>query len=199
MNTRTVSCLTLMGLLVGMNAAWADNAADVVKRDVNQEKRIEEGLKSGTLNTREAARLEGEEARINRMESNAAKDGVITKREKARIERAQNKASRDIWREKHDAQQGNPNSASSQRMQADVQRNVNQQERIEQGIENGSVTNKELSNLERGQARVDRKEARAGADGHVSAQEQEHVQAAEHRQSRRIHRLKHNEQERGHN
>src|SRR6185503_2490298 len=45
---------------------------------------------------------------------------------KARLSREQNQVSRDIYREKHDAQTGNPNSASSQRMQADVQRNINQ-------------------------------------------------------------------------
>jgi hypothetical protein len=74
-----------------------------------------------------------------------------------------------------------------------VQRNVNQQERIEKGIQNGSLTNREVSNLERGQAHVDRKEANAAANGHVSAREQEHIQAAENRQSRHIHHDKHND------
>jgi hypothetical protein len=188
----TVSTMFAASVLFSAIAAYADNAADVVQRDVNQEKRIDQGLRSGSLNTREAARLEGEEARVNRMEANAAKDGVITDREKARIERAQDKVSRDIYREKHDAQRGDPNSVSSKRMQADVQRNVNQQQRVEQGIQNGTLSNKEVGTLERGQARVDRKEARAGADGHVAAEEQEHIQAAENHQSRRIHKLKHN-------
>ena len=57
------------------------------------------------------------------------KDGKLSPQEKARLEREQNQVSRDIYHEKHDAQTGNPNSASSQRMQADVQRNVNQQRR----------------------------------------------------------------------
>jgi len=39
----------------------------------------------------------------------------------ARIEREQNAVSRDIAHEKHDAQTGNPQSASSQRMQHAVQ------------------------------------------------------------------------------
>jgi len=34
-------------------------------------------------------------------------------------------------------------------MQADVQRNINQQSRIEQGIQSGQLTNKETSQLER--------------------------------------------------
>ncbi|MFD2273424.1 hypothetical protein ACFS07_26630 [Undibacterium arcticum] len=75
-------------------------------------------------------------------------------------------------------------------MQADVQRNVNQEQRIEAGVKNGSLTNHEVAKLERGQARIDAKEAVAGHDGHVSAAEQARVQRTENRQSRRIHRQK---------
>src|SRR5436305_3495205 len=98
-------------------AAFAQ--AGTVQRDVNQQQRIEQGLKSGQLNTREAARLEREQSRVDKMESRALRDGTMSAAEKARINRAQNKASTDIARERHDAQTGNPASASSQRMQAD--------------------------------------------------------------------------------
>ena len=47
-------------------------------------------------------------------------------------------------------------------MQADVQRNTNRQNRVEQGVQSGQLTNNEVSNLERGQSRVNRAEARAG-------------------------------------
>src|SRR5262249_1538511 len=79
------------------------------------------------------------------------------------------------------------------RMQADVQRNVNQQERIEQGVRSGELTKKELGNLERGQAHVDSKEARAAANGHISSTEQQGIQNAENHQSKKIHRDKHNQ------
>ena len=173
-------------------SAIAQNTQDVIQRDVNQEKRIEQGLKSGELNTKEAAKLEREESRVDKMESKALSDGKLSNAEKHRIEREQNRVSKDIAREKHDGQTGDPNSASSKRMQADVQRNINQQERIEQGVQSGQLTNKEAGNLERGQARVDRKEARAGADGHVGAGEQRGIQNAENHQSKKIYRDKHN-------
>jgi hypothetical protein len=73
-----------------------------------------------------------------------------------------------------------------------VQRNINQQSRIEQGVQNGSLSSKEVSHLERGQARVERAEARAGADGHISAGEQARIQHKENKQSRKIFRDKHN-------
>jgi hypothetical protein len=90
----------------------------------------------------------------------------------------QNKVSGDIAAEKHNAVTGNPNVASSKRMQADVARNVSQQKRIEAGIQNGSLTNHEVSKLESGQAHVDAREARAGGDGHVGKAEQRNIQRA---------------------
>ena len=176
--------------------AFAQTTGSAVQRNVNQQERIEQGLKSGQLNTREAARLEGEEARVDKLESRALSDGKLTDQERARIDRAQNQVSRDIYREKHDAQVGNPNSKSSQRMQADVQRNINQQERIEQGVKNGTLTNREVGKLERGQARDNAAQSRAGRDGHVGRNEQARIQNAEDTQSRRIYREKHDQQNR---
>lgn len=170
----------------------AQSVGTEVQRDINQETRVEQGLKSGQLSTGEAARLERGEARIDRMESKALKDGNLSQQEAARIQGAQNRESDAIYRLKHNDVTGNPNSASSQRMQADVQRNINQQGRIEQGVQSGALTNKEASQLERGQARVDRVEARAGADGHIGAREQARIQNRENKQSRKIFRDKHN-------
>ena len=163
-----------------------------VQRDVNQQQRIEQGLKSGQLTTQEASRLEAEQARIQRDQSRALRDGSLSPAEKARLAREQNQASRDINRLESNKATGNPNSASSQRMQADVQRNINQQTRVEQGLKSGQLTNREAGRAERGQARVDRAEARAGRDGHVGKGEQRRIESAENKQSNRIHREKHN-------
>jgi hypothetical protein len=184
----------LLSIAVGLalcGTAAAQTTGTEVQRNINQQERVEQGLQSGQLNTREAAKLEKGEARIDKMESNALKDGTLTEAEKARIRKAQNAESKAIYRQKHDAQLGNPNSASSQRMQADVQRNANQQARIKQGVDSGALTNSQAASLERGQARVNRKEAVAGADGRVGPVEQARVQGAENVQSRRIYRKKH--------
>src|SRR5690349_10192815 len=134
--------------------ASAQTTGSEVQRNVNQQQRIESGLQSGQLSTGEAARLEKGEAKIEKMEAKANKDGTLTDAEKSKIRKAQNAESREISRAKHNAVQGYPNSASSQRMQADVQRNVNQQKRIEQGVQSGQVTTKEAAKLERGQSHV---------------------------------------------
>src|SRR5947199_252770 len=75
-----------------------------------------------------------------------------------------------------------------------VQRDVNQQNRIEQGTQSGSLTTRETAKLEAGQARDTRAEAHAGADGKVGAREQKRLQKKENRQSARIHREKHDAQ-----
>ena len=172
-------------------------AASTTHRDVNQQTRIEGGLKDGSLNTQEAAKLEKEESHVDRLQAKDLKDGKLSAAERAQLTAAQNKVSKDIAADKHNAVTGNPNSASSKRMQADVARNVNQEKRIEGGIQNGSLTNHEVSKLERGQARVDRKEASAGANGHVSKAEQRGIQRAENHQSKRIRHEKHDAQVRG--
>ena len=75
-------------------------------------------------------------------------------------------------------------------------REVRQQARIQQGIRSGELTRGEARRLERGQARVDRMECRAKADGRVTLRERERLAHAQNVQSRRIHRLKHNAWER---
>jgi hypothetical protein len=189
--TTLLACL-LLGSGV---AAFAQAPANTVQRDINQEQRIEQGLQSGALNTREAAGLEREESRVNQMQSQALKDGKMTPAEQARLNAAQNKVSGDIYAAKHNSVTGNPQSASSQRMQADVQRNVNQQQRIENGVQNGSLTSRETAKLERGQSKVAKAEANAGRDGHVAANEQAHVQHAENHQSKHIYNQKHDAQQ----
>ncbi|WP_341678290.1 hypothetical protein [Niveibacterium sp. SC-1] len=184
----------ILTIALGALASSAFAQEQAVSRDVKQQDRIEAGLQSGALNTREASKLEKEESQVSHMEAKAMRNGSVSSAEAQRIDAAQNKVSQDIYREKHDAQRGDPNSASSQRMQAAVQRNANQQARIDQGLKSGELTTHEAARTERGQAHVDRREARAGSDGHMGARESERVQLAENHQSGRIFRQKHDRQ-----
>ena len=174
-------------------AALAQTAAEQdQQRDVNQQERIEQGLKSGELSTKEAGSLERDEQHVDRMEAKDLKNGSINPAEQARLNAAENKTSNAIYADKHNAATGNPNSLSSQRMQTDVQRNVNQQQRIANGMQSGALTNREAGSLERGQAHVDRREANAAANNHVSGAEQGRIQRSENRQSRRVFNKKQN-------
>lgn len=80
------------------------NTNNIDQRQVNQDRRIEQGEKSGSLTPHETKKLEKGEAHINKMESKAEADGKVTKKENHRIEKAENKESREIHKQKHDAQ-----------------------------------------------------------------------------------------------
>jgi uncharacterized membrane protein YebE (DUF533 family) len=84
--------------------AFAQSTPRIDAREARQEDRIEQGEKSGQLTPRETARLERGQAHVQTMEANAKADGVVTNQERARISHAQDVQSRDIYRQKHDAQ-----------------------------------------------------------------------------------------------
>ena len=84
--------------------AQTQSTPRIDQRQANQDRRIEQGVKSGQLTEKEAARLETGQERVQKMEDKATADGTVTKRERARIERAQNRQSRRIARQKHDQQ-----------------------------------------------------------------------------------------------
>ncbi len=179
--------------VAGLGIAQAQQAGENAQRDADQQQRIEQGLQSGQLNTKETGSLERQEQAIDRQESRDLKSGgTLTQQEQARINSEQNKVSSDIYRDKHNGVTGNPNSASSQRLQADVQRDANQQQRIANGQNSGQLTSREAGHLEGGQKRVNRAEANAAANGHVGAGEQGRIQGKENAQSGRIYDKKHN-------
>jgi hypothetical protein len=187
--TLAICAFALVGACSSEAFAQAD--ATAVQRDVNQQDRIEQGLQSGQLTTREASQLERGEAGIDHMEARDLSKGPLTSQEQRQINNAQNRESNAIYQDKHNGITGNPNSVSSRRMQADVARDANQEKRIGQGIRSGQLNNRQVAGLERGQAHDDRLEARAGANGHVGAGAQARIQGAENRQSNRIYRAKH--------
>jgi hypothetical protein len=74
------------------------------------------------------------------------------------------------------------------------QREANQQARIQQGVASGELTNKETAHLEKGQAKVEKMEAKAKADGVVTPRERARLAKAQNKQSRKIYRQKHDNQ-----
>jgi hypothetical protein len=74
------------------------------------------------------------------------------------------------------------------------QRQANQAARIERGIDSGALNAREAGRLEAGQARIERMEGRAKADGVVTGRERARLHDAQDLQSRRIYRQKHDRQ-----
>ena len=74
------------------------------------------------------------------------------------------------------------------------QRQANQEQRIQQGVQSGSLTQRETARLDRGQDRVQRIEDKANADGTVTRKERIRMQHAQDVESKRIYRQKHDRQ-----
>ena len=90
-------------LLVTASSAFAATP-QAHRRQVRQERRIEQGWRHGGLTPREAMRLQRAHWRIQREIARARADGRVTRRERARILRMQRMESRRIWMERHDRQ-----------------------------------------------------------------------------------------------
>ena len=71
-----------------------------------------------------------------------------------------------------------------------------QSTRIKHGVRSGSLTRREARHLGAQQARIRRHEARAKADGTVTARERASIQRQENRANRNIYRKKHNQRNR---
>jgi hypothetical protein len=80
-------------------------AQEIARRRENQQDRIAQGVASGELNARETARLENREANLNKtIRADRKSGGGLSAQERRQINRRQNALSRDIYRQKHDAQ-----------------------------------------------------------------------------------------------
>jgi hypothetical protein len=80
------------------------NTPKVDQRQANQQQRIDQGVASGQLTGKEAARLEKGQAQVEKKEAKAKADGKVTAKERAKHEQAQNQQSKKIKHEKHDSQ-----------------------------------------------------------------------------------------------
>ncbi len=99
---------TLAALSISLPAAAQTATPRVDQREANQQQRIDQGVQSGELNAKEAARLDKGEAKVERMEEKAKADGQVTKKERGVLHHAQDKQSRRIAKQKHDRQKAAP-------------------------------------------------------------------------------------------
>ena len=76
------------------------------------------------------------------------------------------------------------------------QRQVRQQNRIEQGMRRGGLTSREGMRLERGHWRIQREIARAKADGRITKEERARIMRMQNRMNRRIWWQRHDGQRR---
>lgn len=98
---KLILAATAIVIIAGGPAFAQTYQSDV--RQHRQERRIEHGIRNGTLTPHEARRLKHQQRRIHRMErrSRAMNNGFIDPRTERQINRIQNRASHRIERKKH--------------------------------------------------------------------------------------------------
>ena len=115
MNKLTYSLFTAAAaglLLAGSAAAQAGPGVvdpghprvnEVNSREANQQKRIANGVKNGSLNAKETSNLEKREASVQKQEQKdmAKHNGHLTKAEQRNLNKRENHISRSIYRDKH--------------------------------------------------------------------------------------------------
>jgi hypothetical protein len=169
----------------------ATKPATINQRKENQQDRIGDGIQSGQLTAREAGKLEKKESEVNQEERDMRKldNGHLTKADRATLNQQQNALSKDIYKQKHDAQVQNIDPRSEV-----GQRERKQQERIAQGVQNGQLTAGETANIEHREAAINQEvhNDRAANGGTLTQSERRQVNRQENRTSRAIYRKKHN-------
>ncbi|MBD8872045.1 hypothetical protein [Rhodanobacter sp. DHB23] len=103
-----IGAAMLCGQAVAQTAPQTDvpghpRVNEVNNRLNNQQKRIDNGLKNGTMTQAQAARDETHDANIARRESvdQAKHNGHLTKQEKKNLNHSENSNSRHIYKQKH--------------------------------------------------------------------------------------------------
>ncbi len=162
----------------------------VNQRRENQQDRIANGVGSGQLTAGETKNIEGREANLNReiKDDRSADNGKLTQQERQQVNKQQNNLSHSIYQDKHNANQAHfgENEVG--------QRRENQQDRIANGIRNGSMSAGEAArteNREQGinqQVRADRQ----ANGGKLTGQEHRQINRQQNGASRQIYRQKHN-------
>lgn len=122
MNTAHKTLMTLLGVGLAAllsNSAMANEHRDgaraaarhghparhsVDAREHRQHKRINQGVRSGQLTKEETKDLAAQQHEIRQEERQYRSDGKFTKEERKDVQQDMDKASKDIYQEKHDAE-----------------------------------------------------------------------------------------------
>ena len=184
---RTIAIIIAGSIL----AAWAVAAPNHVgTRRQNQQSRIAQGVRSGSLTAGETANLERKESAINQevRTDRSLNGGRLTGQERQIINGQQNRMSNQIYRDK--------NNTATQYYgsnQVDARR-YNQQQRVAGGIASGRLTAGETSRLEGGEAAINRETwtDRAANGGRLTPGERSVINGQQSVLSGKIYQDKHN-------
>jgi hypothetical protein len=165
-------------------------APTIAQRDQNQQDRIAKGIDSGQLTAGETKNLESREANVNRevRDDRAADNGHMTQQERQQVNRQQNNLSHSIYQDKHNANVAHYGNNEV------GQRRENQQDRIANGVRNGSMNAGQAARVENREQGINQQihADRQANGGKLTGQEHRQINRQQNGASRQIYRDKHN-------
>jgi hypothetical protein len=182
------STLFLALVALPVIAAAGNRDPGVNQRQHHQQQRIQQGVQSGELTRGETRRVQAEQRHIRHEERTYKADGQLTRAERADLRRDQNHASRDLYRQKHDAQDRPPAAVRDPGVNA---RQHNQHDRIAQGARSGSLTKDEAKGLRDEQRSIRQDERQYKSDGTLSRDERTDLHQDLNAASRNVYNEKH--------
>ncbi len=98
---------TIIGSFLFATASFAqdDQEGKIQQRKENQQQRIGNGVKNGSLTAGETSKLEHRESKVNKevRTDRKANGGNLTNNEKQQVNQQQNRLSKEIYNDKHNA------------------------------------------------------------------------------------------------
>ncbi len=92
---KLVSLMSAAVLILGLGVAALANTPYIDRREHREQQRIRQGVRSGELTRREAARLEAEQGRIRGYEWYAKSDGHVSRAERRHLDRMLDRSRRN--------------------------------------------------------------------------------------------------------
>jgi hypothetical protein len=165
-------------------------ASTVGQREQNQQDRVADGIDSGQMTAGETKNVESRESNLNRevRDDRQADDGHLTQQERQQINHQQNNLSHSIYQDKHNANVAHYGNNEV------GQRRENQQDRIANGLRNGSMNANQTARVENREQGINEQvhADRQANGGKLTGQEHRQINREQNGASRQIYRDKHN-------
>jgi hypothetical protein len=92
-------------VLIAVSGLFAQSGTKMLKKKQNQQlKKIENGIKSGAITKVEAKKVIKQKIKLDKLNKKAKVDGFLSPKEKAKLKKETKKLDKIIYKEKHDKQ-----------------------------------------------------------------------------------------------
>ena len=165
-------------------------APTISQREQNQQNRVANGIDSGQMTAGETKNIESRESNLNRevRDDRSADNGHLTQQERQQINHQQNNLSHSIYQDKHNANVAHYGNNEV------GQRRENQQDRIANGLRNGTMNAGQTARVENREQGINQQihADRQANGGKLTGQEHRQINRQQNGASRQIYRDKHN-------